>query len=38
VTVMKGATLSKPPSTGSRGIQFLNAPSYIRSRNTRRYR
>ena len=29
LTVMTDATLSKPPSTGLSGIQFLNTPNYI---------
>ena len=29
MTVMKGATLSTPPSTGLSGIQFSNTSNYI---------
>ena len=39
LTVMKDATLSKPPSTGLSDIQFSNTPNYISwSRKTGRYR
>ena len=29
LTIMKGSTLSTPPSIGWRGIKFLNSPNYI---------
>ena len=39
LAVMKGATLSTPPSTGLSGIQFSNTPNYISwSRKKRKYR
>ena len=39
VSVMKGATLSTPPSTGLSGLRFSNTPNYIRRpRKTRNYR